>query len=47
MLSRPFWHAAETKISAGLSRITEAAELIEMAQYMCAARLLAPKDLEF
>jgi len=33
MLSRSFWHAAETKISAGLSRVTGPAELIEMAQY--------------
>ena len=34
MLSRPFWRLAETKISAGLSRVTGAAELIEMAQYI-------------
>ena len=32
-LSWPFWHAAETKISAGLSQVTGPAELIEMAQY--------------
>jgi len=32
ILSRLFWHAAETKISAGLSHITRPAELIEMAQ---------------
>jgi len=32
MLSQPFWHAAETKISAGLSCITGPAEVIEMAQ---------------
>ena len=34
MLSRPFWCLAKTKISAGLSRVTGPAELIEMAQYL-------------
>ena len=33
MLSRPFWHLAETKILAGLSQVKGPAELIEMAQY--------------
>jgi len=33
MLSWLFWHAAETKISVGLSHVTGPAELIEMAQY--------------
>ena len=32
-LSRQFWQSAETKISAGPSRITGPAELNEMIQY--------------
>jgi hypothetical protein len=32
MMSRPFLASAETKISAGVSRVTGAAELIEMEQ---------------
>jgi hypothetical protein len=32
-LSRRFWQHAETKISAGASRITPPAELNEMVQY--------------
>ena len=32
-LSRRFWHLAETKISAGASRITRPAELNEILQY--------------
>ena len=40
MLSRPFWRLAETKISAGLSRVTGPAELIEMAQYTWSIPLL-------
>jgi hypothetical protein len=32
-MSRPFLASAETKISAGVSRVTGAAELIEMGQY--------------
>ena len=39
ILSRPFWRLAETKISAGQSRVTGPAELIEMAQYVPAPRL--------
>jgi hypothetical protein len=35
MMSRPFLASAETKISAGVSRVTGAAELIEMGQYSC------------
>ena len=33
MLSLPLWHAAETKILAGLSWVMWPAELIEMTQY--------------
>jgi hypothetical protein len=33
LLSRRFWQHAETKISAGVSRITRPAELNEMVQY--------------
>jgi hypothetical protein len=33
-MSRPFLASAETKISAGVSRVTGAAELIEMGQYL-------------
>ena len=32
-MSRPLWVPAETKISAGMSRVTMPAELIEMVQY--------------
>jgi hypothetical protein len=32
-MSRPFLASAETKISAGVLRVTGAAELIEMGQY--------------
>jgi hypothetical protein len=35
-MSRPFLASAETKISAGVSRVTGAAELIEMGQYSVA-----------
>ena len=33
MLSLLLWHAAETRILAELSQVTEPAKLIEMAQY--------------
>jgi hypothetical protein len=33
LLSRRFWQHAETKISAGVSRVTRPAELNEMVQY--------------
>jgi hypothetical protein len=36
-LSRQFWQHAETKISAGASRITRPAELNEMVQYFTAS----------
>ena len=42
-LSRRFWHHAETKISAGASRITRPAEMNEILQYTSAVPRCARK----